>query len=42
VLILTANPRQAGEPFEGLLGVVSKPWDERQIAETLKGVRRPN
>ncbi|MBY0519652.1 MAG: response regulator [Sphingomonas sp.] len=26
VLILTANPREAGEPFDGLLGVLTKPW----------------
>ncbi|NNM78571.1 response regulator [Sphingomonas sp. ID1715] len=42
VLILTANPGQAGEPFEGLVGVVSKPWNEAQIARTMAAIRGPN
>ena len=37
VLFLTANPQQAGEAFPGLIGVVSKPWDEQVIAAALKG-----
>ncbi len=36
VLILTANPGQAGEPFDGLLGVVSKPWNDREIVQTVR------
>lgn len=40
VLILTANPMEAGEPFDGLLGVVSKPWDEREIAHTVSKIRK--
>lgn len=39
VLILTANPMEAGEPFEGLLGVVSKPWSERELASTVSKIR---
>lgn len=39
VLILTANPAQAGAPFEGLIGVVSKPWTEEQLARTVDDVR---
>lgn len=35
VLILTANPREAGEPFDGLLGVLSKPWEERELKRYL-------
>lgn len=35
VLILTANPAQAGQPFEGLLGVVGKPWTEVELAKTV-------
>ena len=40
VLILTANPMEAGEPFDGLLGVVSKPWDEKEIARTVSEIRK--
>jgi CheY-like chemotaxis protein len=40
VLILTANPMEAGEPFDGLLGVVSKPWDENEIARTVSEIRK--
>ena len=40
VLILTANPIEAGEPFEGLLGVVSKPWDETEIRRTVSEIRK--
>lgn len=36
VLILTANPREAGEPFEGLLGVLTKPWEERELKRHLE------
>lgn len=42
VLILTANPAQAGESFEGLLGVVSKPWSEAQLAQTVENLRGVN
>ena len=38
VLILTANPAQAGDTFEGLLGVVGKPWNETELAQTLRKV----
>lgn len=38
VLILTANPAQAGEKFEGLLGVVGKPWNEAELAQILRKV----
>lgn len=40
VLILTANPTEAGEPFDGLLGVVSKPWDENEIRRTVSEIRK--
>ena len=40
VLILTANPIEAGEPFDGLLGVVSKPWSESEIRQTLSEIRK--
>ena len=40
VLILTANPMEAGESFEGLLGVVSKPWDENEIRRTVSEIRK--
>lgn len=36
VLILTANPAQAGENFDGLLGVMSKPWNDAELAQTLR------
>ncbi len=39
VLILTANPLEAGEPFDGLLGVVSKPWNEHELARTVSEIR---
>ncbi len=35
VLILTANPAQAGDPFEGLLGVLSKPWTDADLKKVL-------
>lgn len=35
VLFLTANPGEAGEPFDGVIGVISKPWNEDLIAETI-------
>ncbi len=38
VLILTANPAQAGEPFDGLLGVIPKPWDDASLAEIVRTV----
>lgn len=39
VLILTANPVEAGEPFDGLLGVVSKPWDGDELRRTVSQLR---
>jgi hypothetical protein len=39
VLILTANPMEAGEPFDGLLGVASKPWNEDEIRRAVSVVR---
>lgn len=33
VFYLTGNPREAGEPFEGLLGVKSKPWAANDLQE---------
>lgn len=38
VLILTANPAQAGEKFDGLLGVMGKSWNENELAQTLRKV----
>jgi two-component system, response regulator PdtaR len=38
VLILTANPAQAGEPFDGLLGVIGKPWDDASLAKIVSTV----
>jgi two-component system, response regulator PdtaR len=42
VLILTANPREAGEPFDGLLGVLTKPWEERDLKRHLERNGRLN
>lgn len=42
VLILTANPREAGDPFDGLLGVLSKPWAPSDLQRYLDAGRRPN
>lgn len=39
VLFLTANPREAGEPFDGVIGVVSKPWNEDVIAKTIAAAK---
>ena len=36
VLILTANPAQAGAAFDGLLGVYDKPWKEADIAAIVR------
>ena len=39
VLILTANPAQAGEPFDGLLGVLEKPWDPSKLKQVFTAVK---
>ena len=39
VYYLTGNPREAGEPFDGLLGVKSKPWAERDLEEIVEAAR---
>ena len=39
VLFLTANPRDAGEPFDGVIGVISKPWSEAVIAKTIAAAK---
>lgn len=36
VLFLTANPSQAGEAFDGLVGIVSKPWNPADLAEAIR------
>lgn len=36
VLILTANPAQAGAPFDGLIGVYDKPWKAEDIAAGIR------
>lgn len=36
VFFLTGNPGQAGEPFEGMIGVVSKPWSERDLRDIIQ------
>lgn len=36
VLFLTANPKEAGATFPGVIGVVSKPWNDQVIAEAVK------
>jgi CheY-like chemotaxis protein len=41
VFILTANPAQAGTPFDGLLGVVDKPWKESQLGELIAAASKP-
>ena len=39
VFYLTGNPREAGEPFEGLLGIKSKPWAEADLHEIVDSAR---
>jgi len=39
VFYLTGNPREAGEPFNGLLGVKSKPWNENDLEEIVAAAR---
>lgn len=39
VLFLTANTREAGEPFDGVIGVMSKPWNEDRIAKTIAAAK---
>lgn len=41
VLFLTANPQEAGEVFPGVIGIVSKPWDEHIIVEAIKKAAPP-
>lgn len=36
VLFLTANPRQADIQIEGVVGVVSKPFDEATLRDTIR------
>jgi two-component system, response regulator PdtaR len=40
VLFLTANPRQAPLELDGVLGVVSKPFDDHAIAQAIEAARR--
>ena len=39
VYYLTGNPREAGEPFDGLLGVKSKPWGESDLRDIVAAAR---
>ena len=39
VYYLTGNPRDVGEPFEGLLGVKSKPWAAEDLHEIVASAR---
>lgn len=39
VYYLTGNPREAGEPFDGLLGVKSKPWDEKDLHDIVEAAK---
>ena len=39
VLFLTANPAEVGEVFPGVVGVVSKPWNETVIAKALTDLK---
>lgn len=36
VLFLTANPRQADTGIDGVVGVVSKPFDEANLKDTIR------
>lgn len=40
VYFLTGNPRDTGEPFDGLLGVKCKPWAEQDLHEIVESVRQ--
>jgi len=40
VFYLTANPGQAPLNFDGALGVVTKPFEDKAIAEAIDAVRR--
>ncbi len=42
VLILTANPAQAGAAFEGLLGVVDKPWNDTNLEDIVRTAKSTN
>jgi len=42
VLFLTGNPREAGESFPGVVGVLSKPWNERIIGEAIEAAKVAN
>lgn len=35
VLFLTGNPREVGDSFDGVVGVLSKPWTQSMIAEAI-------
>ncbi len=35
VLFLTASPRQIGEGFDGMIGVLTKPWAEQELASAI-------
>lgn len=39
VLFLTANPRQASLDFDGAVGIVEKPFDERAVVRALQLVQ---
>ena len=39
VFYLAGNPRDAGESFEGLLGVKSQPWAEADLYEIVERAR---
>ncbi len=39
VLFLTGNPREVGETFDGVLGVVNKPWQEEDLREIVAKAR---
>lgn len=39
VYYLTGNPREAGETFDGLLGVKSKPWDEKDLHDIVEAAK---
>lgn len=39
VFYLTGNPDEAGEPFEGLLGVKSKPWFDQDLLEIVDAAK---
>lgn len=42
VYFLTANPAQAGDPFDGLLGIMDKPWNEIDVVEVVRSIATAN